>query len=428
MASVLALPFDVMTQIFTLALPPESVLLPSTSIPPGPLLFASICQQWREFAFATHELWNTVDLELSPNSIKKISRLLNIWIPRAGNLVVSMSLSFKHGALGSNYRTKIVRPLEKLLARYALQWISIDLPLPMLALTTLRYPEEGFPSLQKLILARAVNDVTNGRVDTFSTSKELRDVCIVGGTIKNLVLPWEQLTTLNLRYASVAECVQTLALVPNLVQFTANVASSGSPIHAPPLAHLASLILRGSPPLSSYLLDFLTLPALRRLELNFHGSQPVTSLPSLIARSRCSLRRLSVHPGRLWTKDHYMELFHALDSLEGLEIRKPSPSLDQGIRLLKAQQPHLLLPHLTSLSIESFSHGGDVTLLVDVIVSRWNTNAAAALPARLKSFRFTSTAVRSTAFARLRRLKEEGLRVQILRIEADDSTDDVEYY
>ncbi|KAJ6589100.1 hypothetical protein B0H19DRAFT_1102905 [Mycena capillaripes] len=399
------LPFDITSQIFVYCLPPEDDALPWRT--DAPLLLAGICRDWRDIALATHELWNTMHLNLRPRSILKVAPLLVFWIPRAGNLPLSMSLIYKCGDDSDFYRPVLadsaaLDALGNLIEHYSPHWKSIELWIPLPALIQLDSPTREFASLKKLVLNCGTLGRQNQVAQIFSKSPMLRELHMISGlNVAALALPWKRLTTLRLDNTSLTGCLKTFPLVPSLVNFTATIWTDGHTSGTMlPLPHLESLTLTLSHARGPALLTALALPALKHLELDFPGANALPSLTSLISRSPCFLRRLSVRFGPRWGTEHFKQLFLALDSLEELEVRNANPSLDMGLGLLKAQPR--LLPNLRSLRIErTMSDGEDAELLADLLESRWNIPATVSLP------------VDSEAVIRLARLRAEGMSIRI---------------
>ncbi|KAJ6510403.1 hypothetical protein C8R45DRAFT_387774 [Mycena sanguinolenta] len=412
---VFTLPFEIIAQIFVYCLPPEDDALPWRT--EAPLLLAAICREWRATALTTPELWATVYLSLRPHSVRKVTPMLKFWLPRAGGLPLSISLRYNGTAATDHLRSLGI--LGDLLKEHAPHWNSIELTLPFSALLSLSAPDRALASLKKLSLnceswLPAV--IPTGFV--FSKAPQLRELHMISGAPTFLDLPWEQLTTLRLDNSISAECLRTLALVPNLVNFTVMLWAQGPATSmALPLSQLESLTFTLSHTRGPALLQFLTLPALRYLHLDLQGFPEIASVTSLIARSPSFVRCLSVRLGPNWTADHFMQLFPAFDFLEELEIRKAGTSLDTGLDLLKAQ-PHLL-PSLRSMSIErTLSYSENVELLADLLESRWRVPATVTLPVQMKSFRLDSPLAEvpdaeSEAFLRLAGLRAEGMDIQI---------------
>ncbi|KAJ7186735.1 hypothetical protein C8R46DRAFT_278888 [Mycena filopes] len=382
---VLTLPFDVISQIFVYCLPPEEDALPWRT--EAPLLLAGICREWRDVALATHDLWNTMHLNLRPHSVPKVDRLLDFWIPRAGNLPLSMSLVFKIG----NTETSRVDSLDRLIGRYSRRWTSIELHMPMSELLQLTPPVEQFVSLYNVVLdcGRLEGGIRPRVATTFLDSPKLRDVHVFSNTVSRVVFPWGQLTTLRLDITTVGDCLKALRDVPNLVHLTASLWSEGIPPHSVSLLRLETLKLPLSHNRGPELLQYLTLPALQRLELDLQGQRQITYCISFLIRSACLLRQLSVRFGALWTTYDFARLFLALDSLEGLQVGKATRSLDAAFALLK-DEPRML-PNLTSMSVErTMVDDENPALLAGFLHSRWNVAAGVSLPAQLKSFRLDS--------------------------------------
>ncbi|KAF8170696.1 hypothetical protein K438DRAFT_2024283 [Mycena galopus ATCC 62051] len=416
MYPVLTLPFDVISQIFVYCLPPEDDALPWRT--EAPLLLAGICRDWRHIALITSELWNTIHLRLRPQlSISKVDPLLKFWLPRAGGLPLSMSLVYKCAAGTDPIPLKSIRALGKLLAEYALHWTSIELALSLETLVQLRAPDRDFASLKKLVLNCQSWGSEQRLAHVFRNASRIEELHMISNAPTKLVLPWEQLMTLKLDNSTPAECLQTLALVPNLVNFTGVLWTEGAARPIPPLSQLESLTFILSHTRGPELLDSLTLPALLHLDLDLQGLPEIARVASLGARSPCFIRRLSVGLGPNWTADHFMQLFLALDFLEVLELKKAGRSLNTGLGLLKIH-PHLL-PNLRSLSVQrTLSELEDVELLADLLESRWNIPAGVSLPVQLKSFRLDSPLSEapdtfSDALLRLARLRAEGMDIQI---------------
>ncbi|KAJ7714072.1 hypothetical protein B0H16DRAFT_1619508 [Mycena metata] len=179
-------------------------------------------------------------------------------------------------------------------------------------LTRLQSPLDGFPCLTKVVLncGRWIPSSTNPLVAAvFSKSPNLRQLhvlCCDGGG-----------------------CLKTLAHVPSPVDLTASLWAEELSAHDPvSLLRLQSLKLTLSHTRGPELLHFLTLSALQRLELNLYGQRQITHLTSLITRSSCFLRRLSVRLGPRWEGDDFVRLFLALNSLEELDVRQATQSRD----------------------------------------------------------------------------------------------------
>ncbi|KAJ7034751.1 hypothetical protein C8F04DRAFT_1395304 [Mycena alexandri] len=265
-------------------------------------------------ALATHELWNTMHLNLRPHSVSKVAPLLEFWVPRAGNLPLLMSLVFK---VGNADNSGALDALNNLIRNYARHWTSVELHVSM-------------PDLTRL--------------------KSLRRI---------------------------------------------------------PMPHQGEL------------LHFLTLPALQRLELDLHSQRQITHFTSLITRSSCFLRRLSVRLGPHWERDEFVQVLLTLDSLEGLEVWQTMRSLDAAFAVLK-DEPRML-PNLRSLSVErTMPDEEDAVLLADFLESRWKIPAGISLPVQLKLFKLDSPLTPPAAdgkdreaLYRLARLRAAGMDLRI---------------
>ncbi|KAJ7034747.1 hypothetical protein C8F04DRAFT_1001635 [Mycena alexandri] len=422
MTAVLTLPFDIIYQVFVYCLPPEADVLPWRREAPLPLLLAGVCREWREAALATHELWNTMHLYLFAHTILKVGPLLDFWIPRAGNLPLSMSLIFnmEDNSSGSGAG---VDALDSLIAHYARHWTSIRLRMPIPALRRLNSSMVEFSCLTKVVLYCGLwvpLDDAQAPVAAFSNSPKLRELHVLSKPVSQFVFPWDRLATLRLETTTVGDCLRTLARVPSLVDFTTRLWDwdESVPTHVS-LPRLESLTLPQSHTRGPELLHFLTLPALQRLGLDLEGQRQIRHCTSFVTRSSCSLRRLSVRLGPLWTRGDFVRLFVALDSLEGLEVRQATRSLDAGSELLKDEAR--MLPNLMSLNIKrTMPEEEDAALLADLLESRWNIPAGTSLPVRLKFFKLSSplappfTDVKGgEAVHRLARLRVAGMDLQI---------------
>ncbi|KAJ7471806.1 hypothetical protein FB451DRAFT_308206 [Mycena latifolia] len=418
---VLTLPFDIISQIFVYCLPQEDDALPWRT--EAPLLLAGICREWRDIALCTHELWNTMHLNLRPHTVLKVAPLLSFWIPRAGSFPISMSLLYKFK--GDNSIT-VMDALVALVRQYAPHWTTIELHIPLSALLPLNFQTKNFASLKKLVLHCGSDFYSRKQrvVRAFSESNapKLRELQIISGTVTPaaIALPWQQLVTLRLDNSTAVACLQALADAPNVVNVTCILWSLGGHpparlLHLPRLESLKLLLSHARGPA---LLRRLQAPALQHLELDLPESHHIEEMTDFIVRSTCFIRRLSVMFGPPWTANDFLRLFGAMDSLEELEIRKGGQSIDAAFHLLKAQPS--LLPNLRLLHVNRTILGTeDAELLADLLETRWNIPVDVSFPVRLESFRLispltTAPEIDSIAVLRLARLLVSGMKIQII--------------
>ncbi|KAJ7186741.1 hypothetical protein C8R46DRAFT_278936 [Mycena filopes] len=406
------LPFDILYQIFVLCLPENAV--PSST--EAPLLLAGICREWRDIALSIPSLWNTIDLKLSSRTILKRTRLLEVWKSRAANLPSRMSLVYGDRSL---VRHPPLEMLEGILNRHASDITTIELALSDPSLIQRNPRRPVYASLAKLVLDCGFCEHGIAFATVFSECPNLRELHIISGWAGSFALPWTQLTALRLDKSTLPVCLITLALLPNLVDVQCtHLAGNKAAASISPLFHLESITFSESYRNGPALLSYLSLPALRHLDVDLDGSPQIAQLTSLIARSSCSLRRLSAELRA--EPDDLSKLFLALDSLQNLELKKCTPSVVHATLALLTAQPHLL-PHLATLQMDwTLADRKDVGLLTDFLESRWNIDANSAAPIRLETLGLNpdihppKIAVDWGTMLRLNRLREEGMDIPIL--------------
>ncbi|KAF7374307.1 YDG domain-containing protein [Mycena sanguinolenta] len=131
-------------------------------------------------------------------------------------------------------------------------------------------------------------------------------------------LPWQQLTQLTIEQTVLGECLPVLRQTTNLVYCDVTVWSVG---HNDPddgfitLPFLESLVFNMNPEnLGSRILNLLTVPALRRLEIRERCIEmdPIGYLTSFIAKSHCRLRILEIVSRRTVHRNAYRLAFPSI--------------------------------------------------------------------------------------------------------------------
>ncbi|KAF8150380.1 hypothetical protein K438DRAFT_2027209 [Mycena galopus ATCC 62051] len=301
---VLTLPTEITSNIFINFLPVYPACPPLMG-PSSPTLLTQICRHWRQIAVATPELWRAISFDKDHVvSLEEQLDLYHIWLARSR----SYPLSIKFGG----FRDEDAEEVLKAIAPHRARWEYLDVELAASDTHAVGGP---MPLLRHLGLT--VYDELEDVV-TFSLVPLLRSIDLRAGTPSKFALPWAQLTSLTLQWASRDEYVEILQQTCNLVHceldivFNRNLDINLPPEHGIELPRLESLTFSEAnvPDSSRYLDDFLV-PALRSLRLSesYLRPKPIDRLSSFIANSGCKLLEVCVTGRTIISEASYREAF-----------------------------------------------------------------------------------------------------------------------
>ncbi|KAJ7282523.1 hypothetical protein C8J57DRAFT_1554553 [Mycena rebaudengoi] len=246
------------------------------------------------------------------------------------------------------------------LAPYSSQWMSLDLHAHFKPIS---FPIDSIctplPALIKLKTRTPCWPAGSiACITAFRDAPQLREVDFCGLSLSFIPLPWTQLTHLTFSVQSPIDFLEILQQAPNLEGLVISMNYPLLQTAAPPpctLFRLGSLKLSDGP--HHRILDYLTLPALHRLEMLRMRAEGCTSVQSLVERSGCSIQVLQLiqtaltvtcdclsnlpsltevainHPG--WSTTDFRQFFERisdkqaiLPALEALKIVWPKANLD----------------------------------------------------------------------------------------------------
>ncbi|KAJ7336347.1 hypothetical protein DFH08DRAFT_965224 [Mycena albidolilacea] len=333
-------------------------------------------------------------------------RFLQRWISRAGSrpldpCLIPSTFSGPLSTLNIPRYSKQISKLLPMLLSYSSQWRSLDITLyPSTPFTSDTYTR--LVSLVKLTATMLLPQVPF-IMTTFRDAPALREVSLASlGPLQSILLPWIQLTHLNLAKISVPKSLEILKQTPNLEVLDIFPQPSASPSCELTIAHLHTFTFRGC---HYTLLDRLTLPSLRTLQLYGLRSDGVPRLLEMGIRSSWSPRAISLdtmgqETSTLCLRNSKKEHFSLL------------------IELLSSDDQ--FLPALCEITIKSPT---EISLpaVADMLVSRWRGHREGV--AKLKSFHLAfshSTEITASAFheltSRVRLLLDQGLDIQVTLI------------
>jgi len=306
LSPILQLPPDITSEIFMACLPefafgradwPTRRRVPGVSMP---LLIGRVCRAWRDFAWSTPKLWSRISLCLQHSSPKDCE-LLEGWLARSGQSPLSIHLYYlSHYVDGAEGR---IGSILRLIANCSERWRHIYFHLPVYVLKALEGVRNRLPRLTYMSLILPREEVPTKRCEGFSAAPQLRHVEVDGYNQRLLNLSLSQVTRLSLAPVEVGNCLDILKCCPNLTHCTFKGVAEFTtahllpPVVSPSVEYLELESGLGRfPALSlSRLLDALTLPTLCELRLNTNlHALPHTSLLSLVSRSACSVKRLTL--------------------------------------------------------------------------------------------------------------------------------------
>ncbi|KAJ7161182.1 hypothetical protein C8R46DRAFT_1001146 [Mycena filopes] len=296
---VLTLPNEIVSEIFVHFLPIYPECPPLTGVL-SPTNLTHICRDWREVALATPTLWRAIHFSLEEDDFQVLDwrlREFDVWLLRSGCNPLSVELQdwWNRDGLTSFLPSHCARWEFLKISDWALIPIT-DAPMPL---------------LRHLDIAGIDDEVVD--VVVFPEAPLLRSVILNDLAAPALILPWAQLTSLQLNRVYPAECVPILQQTTNLVHCQLSLVYGGvTPWPDVALLRLESLIFTGRDTVKGYLETFIV-PSLRKLHIpEQYLRSPIDSLTSFMSASGCKLREVHIL-GRRWvTKDAYTAAFPSI--------------------------------------------------------------------------------------------------------------------
>ncbi|KAJ7858623.1 hypothetical protein B0H14DRAFT_650530 [Mycena olivaceomarginata] len=287
---VLTLPNEIVSQIFVHFLPAFPRYPPSIGLL-SPYLLCQICRKWRHIALATPALWSIISLSF--NKVERLSqklRYLRTSIERSGSCRLSLKLATR---LDNSCLTELVHMVIDHFRRVEYldlsHWLAFEFPTDA---------ELSLPFLRGLKLG----DYFEAPATPLVAPVLQQVVLQYFGGLDSSFFPLSQLTTITVEWIRLDGYSCLMNQLVNVVYCQLNLYATGKlSLEDVTLLHLETFILDvylGDHPAPSGIIASLTLPALRRLQITetlFTGEDdPVYSLVSLVTRSGCNLRELSL--------------------------------------------------------------------------------------------------------------------------------------
>jgi hypothetical protein len=296
-----------------------------------PLMLGKICRLWRHIVLDSPRLWNVIFLELrsKPEVYKTQLELLESWLSRSGDLLLSIHLNELEGESAGWVESPPVEVFD-LLAGYSHRWLHVStfligpcweglekLPLPSLTTLAVRPPGNAD-------WATALTEA----IWRISCAPSLRNAYFVMFDKVGMELPMHQLTQITMKSCIWQDCLSLLASAPNVEHCTLLDLRSdfGDDHHAVIALPYLSSLTAGSWQMGALLLGrvlgCIMTPALSRMQVIWGANlNPFPGIVTLLSRSSCSLRELSLNVTHFWKSEQALIATLAyMESLEKLEL------------------------------------------------------------------------------------------------------------
>ncbi|KAK7026251.1 F-box domain-containing protein [Favolaschia claudopus] len=291
---ILTLPVEITSEIFMQYLdglfegqfgPPRVEL--RTARTSGPLVLSQVCRAWRSIAINTPLLWCRVFADSFYDNCPDWRRLLECWLPRAGNHPLYLGLADDHHFTALHFPT---------IAPYSSQWRAFECCIS----TPVTFPIDTIrgrlPLLRELTITWREWDSVDtefSTVDAFSVAPELRKVVLRNLPPKWIPLPLAQLTHITLYGQTIADAIEVLHQCPNLEELSIELDGAEDEVPLAPVIHtrIHKLSLWNECSATPEILPYITLPNLHSLELR--GFTRLS--PTIAVCSWCAVDSISLH-------------------------------------------------------------------------------------------------------------------------------------
>jgi hypothetical protein len=427
LAPIRRLPVEILIEVFMLCI---DYSVSSFSPRHSPLLVAQVCRGWRQVAISAQKLWTSITVTYYRPS----SAQAKLWMSRASSSPLTIRLDSVYPQPG--YIEKI-QPVIAVLVQHCDQWRHLELSIHHTMVPCLSSIKQRLPWLESLQIQRPTSF---RKLDIFEVAPRLRNLSL--GPLfspTGLKVPWHQLTDLTIHISTIAECLKTLQLVPNVVTCTVYNESSISEHSILPenisiltFPHLRFFsILRIRP---DEIFKYFQLPIIHTLHVVYQdrrtwgmskcvkwfSRQPFMSLLSC---SSHTLRKLVIDRlDEFEDSAHIAHCLRAIPSLEELRLQGPGKRwvTEDFLRLLtRHANIEVLVPGLEVLEIRD--HCIPCHHCTSMIESRWRVGDDDDARARLKRLRFEISWIGqwladAEILNRLRKCRQEGLVISIVEV------------
>jgi hypothetical protein len=355
----------------------------------GPLRLGAISKLWREVAFDTPRLWNTINVQIyfPCNNLTPRIEIMKEWLDRSRHLPLYLFLRIT--AIERLLVPHLLGPLFSLIRNFTPRWHTLVLDISPKLYTTFIDDLTCAPLLHTL---KFVDQMPQKGQFLLPQTPSLKYLETSTHFLSDIAIEWGNVTHFQSDCLSLDEFFETLRLAGRLISCRLRGISDNldlHPIPTTPLTHstLERLYLVPDDVYEETLGDFfdlLVFPSLKRFGYDSTNTFyfPLNSLISLFNRSQCQLTHfdLSGKPRGI-DVDELIPLFSALPTITHLKLgdikHRGEDSKNQGImtdKLLQELTPvegtrAALFPYLQSLNFygnQKFSWNS----LADFIIAR----------------------------------------------------------
>lgn len=214
-----------------------------------PLLLGQISRQYRQYAWATSELWATIILRVNPPKLAAQTELLEEWLTRTRDRPIDIYFEIEEWVPGRWERSLSMPsshpsavPMINLLAKYSRQWRCIDLNIPFFWYPIFTASNEQPPLDLPLLVSASFHHEGHGNVPVqdevdldLTLAPSLRTLsfflCKTPPIIFNKIHRRRKITSLFLDRINPIDLTDILRRLPNLQEATFH---SGMFMQTPP--------------------------------------------------------------------------------------------------------------------------------------------------------------------------------------------------
>jgi len=358
------LPIEISSHIFSIytedvnsGFDPQSLVVQDS----GPLLLGAVSQFWRQVAFSTPHLWNTVNIHiLSHDNIRTKVELTKEWLARSRQLPLRLSLGYPTwDVVQSGFKPLI--PLFNELQHVSPRWCMLVLGISARLYTTFLGEVTCAPNLETFKLVEESDDDEHFHLPHTPLLKHL-DIQ-VSMPFSSISIDWSNLTTVEANKILIGEYFDILQLSEELESFRLRglITDPEYPLPTTPITHLAlrELYLNTNEPRMEpsevvTMLDLVTFPSLERFgyDSGRRSTFPNSAIPTIFNRSRCRLTHFDLCGDlRKGTTDDLISILSDLPTLTHFKL-EDSYSRRQDNPLMS----DMLLRRLTPICASEFIH------------------------------------------------------------------------